>query len=174
MLYPVRERLMKREGKPVVPNAVDKTYKVRIHHQIQQCGDYKCLWKEQYIIKPKFEMCLRNNGFFKETFLQSLVAPTSRESWVKIIWGVFVCFSVLRQQKQQKENFLIFKLFYCCLIRVVCIFSPPLYPPPAKHNSLPCFHPPPWFCPCSFIVVPENPSPHCPFPAPLWLLLDCS
>ena len=26
----------------------------------------------------------------------------------------------------------------------------------------------------SFIVVPENPSPHCPLPSPLWLLLDCS
>ena len=26
----------------------------------------------------------------------------------------------------------------------------------------------------SFIVVPENPSPCCLFPPPLWLLLDCS
>ena len=26
----------------------------------------------------------------------------------------------------------------------------------------------------SFIVVPENPSPHYPFAPPLWLLLDCS
>ena len=44
--------------------------------------------------------------------------------------------------------FPIFKLFYCCSITVVCIFSPPLYPTPAKPTSLPCFHPPPWFCPC--------------------------
>ena len=44
--------------------------------------------------------------------------------------------------------FSIFQLFYCCSIIVVCIFSPPLYPTPAKPTSLPCFHPPPWFCPC--------------------------
>ena len=42
----------------------------------------------------------------------------------------------------------IFKLFYCCSITVVCIFSPSLHPTPAKHTSLPCFHPPRWFCPC--------------------------
>ena len=41
----------------------------------------------------------------------------------------------------------IFQLFYCCSITVVCIFSPPLYPTPAKPISLPCFHPSPWFCP---------------------------
>ena len=40
-------------------------------------------------------------------------------------------------------NFL--KLFYCCSITVVCIFSPPLPPPPSKPTSLPCFHPLPWF-----------------------------
>ena len=34
-----------------------------------------------------------------------------------------------------------FKLFYCCSITVVCIFSPPLYPTPAKTTSLPSFHP---------------------------------
>ena len=39
------------------------------------------------------------------------------------------------------------KLLYC-LITVVCIFSPPLYPTPAKPTSLPCFHHPLWFCPC--------------------------
>ena len=27
-------------------------------------------------------------------------------------------------------------------------FLPPLYPTPAKPTFLPCFHPPPWFCPC--------------------------
>ena len=36
------------------------------------------------------------------------------------------------------------KLFYCCSITVVCIFPPT----PSKPTSLPCFHPPPWFCPC--------------------------
>ena len=60
--------------------------------------------------------------------------------------------------------FLIFKLFYCCSITVVCIFSPPLYltspnPPPSPASTLPL-----GFVHVSFIVVPENPSPHYPFP----------
>ena len=41
-----------------------------------------------------------------------------------------------------------FKLLCCCSIIVVSIFSPPLPTTPAKPTSLPCFHPPPWFCPC--------------------------
>ena len=43
--------------------------------------------------------------------------------------------------------FLFLKLFYCCSITVVCIFSPPLYPTQAKPTYLPCFHLPPWFSP---------------------------
>ena len=35
----------------------------------------------------------------------------------------------------------IFKLFYRCSITVVCVYSPPLTPTPAKPSSLPCFHP---------------------------------
>ena len=34
--------------------------------------------------------------------------------------------------------------------------------------------PPLGFVHVSFIVVPENPSPHYPLPTPLWLLSDCS
>ena len=59
------------------------------------------------------------------------------------------------------------KLFYCCSITVVCIFSPLLYPTPAKHTSPPCFHPPPWFClrvlyssswkPFSLLSLPPSP-----------------
>ena len=37
---------------------------------------------------------------------------------------------------------------YWCSIIVVCVFSPPLYPTPAKPTSLPCFHSPISFCPC--------------------------
>ena len=40
-----------------------------------------------------------------------------------------------------------FYLFYCCSITVFCIFSPPLPYTPSEPTSLPCFHPPPWFCP---------------------------
>ena len=39
-------------------------------------------------------------------------------------------------------------IFYCCSITVVCIFSPPLHPTPAKPTSLPCLRPLLWFCPC--------------------------
>ena len=70
--------------------------------------------------------------------------------------------------------FLIFKLFYCCSITVVFIFSPPLYPTPAKPTSSPASTLPFGFVHVSFIVVPENPSPHYSFPPPLWLLLYCS
>ena len=68
--------------------------------------------------------------------------------------------------------FFIFKLFYCCSITVVCIFFPPPphpNPPPSPASTLPL-----GFVHVSFIVVPENPSPHYPLPPPLWLLLDCS
>ena len=70
--------------------------------------------------------------------------------------------------------FIYFKLFYCCSITVVCVFSPPLpsphpNPPPSLASTLSL-----GFVHVTFIVVSENPSPHCPLPAPLWLLLDCS
>ena len=42
-------------------------------------------------------------------------------------------------------------------------------PPPSPASTLPLD-----FVHVSFIAVPENPSPHCPFPPPLWLLLEFS
>ena len=60
--------------------------------------------------------------------------------------------------------------FYCCSITVVCILFPPqTSPPPSPASTLPL-----GFVHVSFIVVPENPSPHYPLPTPLWLLLHCS
>ena len=44
--------------------------------------------------------------------------------------------------------FFVFLNFYCYSITVVCIFSPSLHPTPSEPTSLPCLHPPPWFCPC--------------------------
>ena len=39
-------------------------------------------------------------------------------------------------------------------------FSPHHSPPtPAKPTSLPCFHPPPWFCPCVLYSSSQKPFP---------------
>ena len=51
----------------------------------------------------------------------------------------------------------IFKNFYCYSITVVCLFSPPLHPTPAKHPFFPHLHPPPWFGPCVFYSSSCNP-----------------
>ena len=51
------------------------------------------------------------------------------------------------------------KLFYCCSVIVVCIFSPPLPPTPAIPTSLPCFHPSPWSCPCVLYNCSGKPFP---------------
>ena len=64
------------------------------------------------------------------------------------IWNIYIFLFFFYSTFILFYLFSIFKLFYCCSITVVCIFSPPLYPTPAKPTSLPCFHPPPWFCPC--------------------------
>ena len=57
--------------------------------------------------------------------------------------------------------------FYCYSVTVVCLFSPSLHPTPANPTSLPCLHPPPWFCPCVFYSSSCNPlsllsPPHSP------------
>ena len=60
-----------------------------------------------------------------------------------------------------------YKLLYCCSVTVVCIFSPPLLPNPAKPISLPCFYPLPWFCPCvlySSFWKPFSPLSPPPYP----------
>ena len=68
----------------------------------------------------------------------------------------------------------IFKKLFYCSITVVCILSPPLPLTQGKPTSLLASTLPLGFVHVSFIVVPENPSPYCPFPPPLWLLVDCS
>ena len=44
--------------------------------------------------------------------------------------------------------FLVFIIFYCYSVTIVCIFSPSLHTTQAETPSHPHFHPPPWFCPC--------------------------
>ena len=54
-------------------------------------------------------------------------------------------------------------------------FSPhPSTPPQPNPHPSPASTLPLVIVHVSFIVVSEHPSPHCPFPPPLWLLLDCS
>ena len=71
--------------------------------------------------------------------------------------------------------FFFFKKFLIVIQLQLSAFSPPpstpshLNPPPSHTSTLPLD-----FVHVSFIVVLENPSPHCPLPTPLWLLLDCS
>ena len=55
-------------------------------------------------------------------------------------------------------------IFYCCSITFVCIFSPPVHSTPAKSTSLPCFPPPPWFCPC--VLYSSFWKPISPLPPP--------
>ena len=65
-----------------------------------------------------------------------------------------------------------FKIFIVIQLQL-CAFSPhpstPPHPntPPSPTSTLDFVH-------VSFKVVPVIPSPHCPLPTPLWLLLDCS
>ena len=90
-------------------------------------------------------------------------------------WATAVRWSLTEYGKQADAKWLkicLFGLLFkknCCSITVVCIFSPPLHPTPAKPTSLLL-----GFVHVSFIVVPENPFPYYPLPTPLWLLLDCS
>ena len=74
---------------------------------------------------------------------------------------------MIKSPKMKDKERIFFKLFYCCSIIVVCLFSPPLYATPAKTTSLPCFHPPPWFCPCVLYTSSWKPFRHCPLPPSL-------
>ena len=57
-------------------------------------------------------------------------------------------------------------IIYCYSIRVVCLFSPSLHTTPGGPTSLPTSTLPLDLVHVSIIVVPVNPSPHCPLPTP--------
>ena len=71
-----------------------------------------------------------------------------------------------------------FILFFLLLFNYSCLHFLPTTPPHPSQTHLPPPSPtstlPLGFVLVSFIVPPENPSPHCPLPTPLCLLLDCS
>ena len=74
-----------------------------------------------------------------------------------------------------QKFFLLIKLLFIVVQLQLSAFSPHPSTPP-KPNPPPSLVPtlPLGFVHVSFIAVPENPSPHCPLPTPLWLLVDCS
>ena len=59
-----------------------------------------------------------------------------------------------------------FKLFYCCSITVVCVYSPLLPPHPSQTHLPPLLPPGLGLVHVSFIVVPEKPSPFPPLSPP--------
>ena len=121
----------------------------------------------------------------RDTYMCAFRAPAQQWWWPT---SLLLCFPSLPGRRKEREKlasallpfcsttlepllffFLIFKLFYCCSITVVFIFSPPLHPTPAKPTSVPCFHPPPWFWTCvlyssswkpfSLLFLPPSPLP---------------
>ena len=89
-------------------------------------------------------------------------------------------FKKQNKQAEQKQNnryreFYLFLNYFIIVQLQLSAFSPHPFtppqpnPPPSLASTFPL-----GFVHASFIVVPENPSPHCPFPRPLWLFLDCS
>ena len=65
-------------------------------------------------------------------------------------------------------------MFFFLLLQLSAFSPHPSIPPQSNRPPSPTSTLPLGFVHVSFIVVPENPSPHCPLPTPLWLLLDCS
>ena len=69
--------------------------------------------------------------------------------------------------------------FYCYSTTVVCLFSPSHHPTSAEHTSLPCLHPPPWFCPYVLYSSSCNPlfplsPPHTPLAIVILFLTSMS
>ena len=91
-----------------------------------------------------------------------------------ISYLVYVSFSLISWLLLNYLFFVVFLNLYCYSITVVCLLSPPLHPTPAEPTSLPCVHPPPWFCPCvlySSSWKPFSPLTHPPSPLAMFRLL---
>ena len=70
------------------------------------------------------------------------------------------------------DNF--FKIFIVIQLQLSAFSPHPSTPPQPNSPPSPASTLPLDFVHVSFIVVPVNPSSHCPLPTPLWLLLDCT
>ena len=74
-----------------------------------------------------------------------------------------------------KKIIFFFKKFFIVTQLQLSAFSPhPANPPQPNPPPSPASTLPLDFVHVSFILIPENCSPHYPLPIPLWLLLDCS
>ena len=133
------------------------------------------LWSKKHTNKYKLQVCSqlqrRLTWGYKSFYYEDLTKESILE---EVVFELKVSRSKVRENHVFVFSFSNFQLFYCCSITVVCIFSPPLHPTPARPPPSPASTLPLGFVHVSFIVVPENPSIHYPFPPPLWLLLDCS
>ena len=78
-------------------------------------------------------------------------------------------------KKGKRHKYLFIFIFTFFIVQLQLPASPPTTSPtPAKSPSLPCFHPPPYFCPC--VLHSSSWIPYSPLllPPSLWLLSDCS
>ena len=142
------------------------------------------IYVHTYIYTYIFDQCLTSIKVIKN-FMDSLSASSKMKrnthGWnvsIRRYTRVGGCIpQVLVCSHQTIAASFFFQIFnYFIVVQLqLSIFSPHLSTPPqpnpppspASTFRLGSVH-------VSFIVVPENPSPHYPFPPPLWLLLDCS
>lgn len=89
---------------------------MRIHHEIQQHEDSKCLAKSSFseIMEPKFEMCLRNNGRrgVRDSKYKPIFSRFSATKSVSSTWGkkqgqdiffscLYICFKMMEIIKEK-------------------------------------------------------------------------
>ena len=104
-----------------------------------------------------------------------LYKPEEANTKTKIIFQKSLMKSKMHQTSKFTFFFILFLKIFIVIQLQLSAFSPhPSTPPQPNPPPSPASTLPLEFVQVSFIVVPVTPSPHYPFPAPLWLLLDCS
>ena len=95
------------------------------------------------------------------------------QNYTAVIQDYYFCYSLLKNpfivcsSMQVKTQCLNLLFFFKLLFSYSLHFPPSLTPTPAKPTSLPCFHPPPWFCPCVLYSSSWKPFPPYPPSSPL-------